>query len=118
MNFSGNFWDKTIYSNMSLEIEIASKKMFKWFVDNSSVPKLLANNNVRNIAWETCSSQIRAIFEEGLRLDKEDEDFEENLINVSNKFYDVVVGLIWDEKVDYNDCMHNYFEKCLMSIQG
>ena len=105
-------------SKMSLEIETASKQMFKWFVKHSAVPKLLENNNVQNIAWEVCASPFRAIFEKALTLDTLSDDFDEDLMEVSSTFYEVVGGLMWDEDMDTNDDMHWYFEKCLNTLRG
>jgi hypothetical protein len=104
---------------MSLEIETASKQMFKWFVKHSSVPKLLENNNVQNIAWEVCASPFRAIFEEALTLDTLSDDFDEDLITVSNKFYIVVNGLTRNDDDDVEDYdTHGYFEKRLNALRG
>ena len=114
---------------MSAIIEAVSKQMFDWFVKNSTchIPKLFENNNVRNIAWEMCASGIREIFEEGLRVphifvDTDSDAFDlyyESLTSISYKFYDVVEGVIWDNRGEiHDDRLFDKFEECLDSIRA
>ena len=117
-DFFGQLLERYTASKMSLEVETASKKMFNWFVMYSSVPKLLANNNVKNIVWEMCASPFRAIFEEAIALDMMSDQYDDDLIEVSNKFYDIVNGLMWDSDMDIDDDMHGYFEKRLNTLRA
>ena len=107
---------------MSLTVETASRKMFDWFVKESSMTTLFKNKEVCAIVWNICASQFYEIFEEGLRLnpqqiedDNNDED-DEDMDVIANRFYSIVVGLIWIN--DKEGCDLTYrFKKYLLQIR-
>ena len=102
---------------MSDAVEVVSKKMFEWFIKESDKPRLFENNNIRNTLWNMCASQIREIVEEGFRaLSDEDPD---QMIEIANKFYAVVNGLIWpdDDSRDFlSATVATFFLKNLKNV--
>ena len=72
------------------------------------------------------STKICLIFEEGLRVEKPAKDEDENgyfddtyfeeLIEITNKFYEVVGGLIWCD-IDSHKDLYGEFDKFLDEIR-
>ena len=92
---------------------VASKKMFNWFVRQSSMPQLFKNDVIRDAVWQMCKSQFCEIFEEGLVIEADEE-----LTQLSNKFYRIVDGLIWNQSNRSRDDLCVNFEMYLDEIKN
>ena len=103
---------------MSETIESASRKMFNWFVRESEMTKLFENTIVRDAVWGMCDLKFRKIFEEGLLVPEpeDDEVLNDEICDVSDKFYHVVDGLIWNDI--YHEELAFTFAKYLNEIRN